>query len=154
MQNFMQKFMFNVPTKVLFGVGQLSGLHKQILPGRKALIVTSDGTSVKKYDYLERLKRELDLVGVAYEVFDETSPNPTKKSVVAGARATKENGCDFVLTLGGGSVMNTGKCIAMMASMPSSMWGCSVSKVDNKNNSNVDAIPMVSILLPHVPLAA
>ena len=42
------------PVKVLFGPGKLNDLHKETLPGRKALIVTSNGTSTKKYGYLGR----------------------------------------------------------------------------------------------------
>ncbi|MCD8074627.1 MAG: hypothetical protein LUF27_06270 [Lachnospiraceae bacterium] len=52
----MSQFIFNNPTRVLFGSGQLGNLHKEQLPGKKALIATTNGTSVKKYGYLERLR--------------------------------------------------------------------------------------------------
>lgn len=42
---------FYMPTKVLFGPGQLGHLHEEQLPGKKALIVSSNGQSVKKYGY-------------------------------------------------------------------------------------------------------
>ncbi|MCD8110376.1 MAG: hypothetical protein LUE14_09820 [Clostridiales bacterium] len=48
----MSRFIFNNPTRVLFGSGQLGNLHKEKLPGKKALIATTSGTSVKKYGYL------------------------------------------------------------------------------------------------------
>lgn len=44
-----------MPTKTLFGPGRLNDLHLQTLPGKKALIVTSQGKSVKKYGYLQRV---------------------------------------------------------------------------------------------------
>lgn len=69
----MYNFNFYMPARVLFGEGKLSELHEQKLPGKKALIVTSNGTSVKKYGYLDDVKHELDLAGVSYEVFDEVA---------------------------------------------------------------------------------
>ncbi|MBQ7705992.1 MAG: hypothetical protein IJT73_11325 [Selenomonadaceae bacterium] len=45
----MYQVQFFMPTKVLFGAGQLNNLHNENLPGKKALIVTSNGTSVKKF---------------------------------------------------------------------------------------------------------
>ena len=57
----MYNFNFYMPTKVLFGPGKLGELHNEALPGKKALIVTTNGTSVKKYGYLASLQKELDL---------------------------------------------------------------------------------------------
>lgn len=48
----MYNFVFHMPAKVLFGPGKLQTLHEETLPGKKALIVTTNGTSVKKYGYL------------------------------------------------------------------------------------------------------
>ena len=64
-------FIFHVPTKVLFGPGQLNHLHEEDLPGKKALIATSAGKSVRRFGYLDRLAKELELAGVEYELFDE-----------------------------------------------------------------------------------
>ena len=55
----MFQFVFNNPVKVLFGPGQLQNLHKEKLPGSKALIATSNGTSVSKYGYLDALEKAL-----------------------------------------------------------------------------------------------
>lgn len=96
----MKDFIFNMPTRVLFGPGQLGTLHEQKLPGKKALIITSNGQSVKKYGYLARTEKELELAGVEYVLFDEIRPNPTRENVMDGAKVVKENGCDFVVALG------------------------------------------------------
>lgn len=64
------------PVKVLFGPGRLNDLHKETLPGRKALIVTSNGTSTRKYGYLARVEKELEAAGVDYVLFDQIRPNP------------------------------------------------------------------------------
>ena len=141
----MKNFVFNMPTRVLFGAGQLEHLHEETLPGRKALIVTSNGQSTKKYGYLARVEKELDLAGVGLALFDEIRPNPTRENVMDGAKAVKDNGCDFVLALGGGSVMDCGKCIALMAANPGDIWDYSLSKEGGKKNAEFDAIPIVAI---------
>ena len=48
----MNSFIFNMPTRVLFGAGQLQNLHNEVLPGKKALLATSNGQSTKKHGYL------------------------------------------------------------------------------------------------------
>ncbi|MBQ6770072.1 MAG: iron-containing alcohol dehydrogenase, partial [Bacteroidales bacterium] len=91
----MYNFQFFMPTKVLFGAGQLKNLHNEVLPGRKALIATSNGSSTKKYGYLAAVEKELELAGVEHVLFDEIRPNPTAENAMDGARKAKENGCDF-----------------------------------------------------------
>ncbi|MBQ7186196.1 MAG: iron-containing alcohol dehydrogenase [Ruminococcus sp.] len=141
----MYNFNFYMPTKVLFGPGKLGELHNEALPGKKALIVTTNGTSVKKYGYLDRLQKELDLAGVEYAVFAEIRPNPTDINVMDGAKAVKDNGCDFVIALGGGSVMDCSKCIALMAANDGDIWDYSLSASGGKKNAQNPAIPIVCI---------
>lgn len=141
----MKDFVFNMPTRVLFGTGQLGHLHEQKLPGKKALIVTSNGQSTKKYGYLARTEKELELAGVEHALFDEVRPNPTRENVMDGAKAVKENGCDFVVALGGGSVMDCAKCIALMVTNPGDIWDYSLSSQGGKKNAEFDAIPIVAI---------
>ena len=81
----MYHFDFYMPAKVLFGAGRLQSLHEEKLPGKKALIATTNGKSVKKYGYLTALEKELDTAGVAYELFDQIRPNPTSDNVMDGA---------------------------------------------------------------------
>ena len=141
----MYYFNFYMPTKVLFGPGKLSELHTEKLPGKKALIVTSNGTSVKKYGYLDRVEKELELADVEYVVFNEIRPNPTDKNVMDGAKIAKENDCDFVLALGGGSVMDCSKCIALMMTNPGDIWDYSLSVSGGKKAAPFDAAPIVCI---------
>lgn len=141
----MNSFIFNMPTRVLFGAGQLQNLHNEVLPGKKALLATSNGQSTKKHGYLAMVEKELDLAGVAHVLFDEIRPNPTKENVIDGARAAKENGCDFVVALGGGSVMDCSKCIALMMTNPGDIWNYSLSSHGGKKNAEFDAAPVVAI---------
>lgn len=141
----MQQFIFNMPTKVLFGFGQLNHLHEQNLPGKKALIITSNGSSTKKYGYLERVINELKLAGVDYALFDEIRPNPTRQNVTEGANKAKAEQCDFVIALGGGSVMDATKCIALMMTNPGEIWDYSLSAQGGKQTAPYDAAPVIAI---------
>ena len=111
-------FQFFAPTKLLFGPGSLAKLGDQTLPGSRALIVTTGGTSVKSNGYLTRVEAELDRAGATYALFDRVEPNPLRATVNAGGAFAREQGCDFVVALGGGSVMDGGKAIATMAANP------------------------------------
>lgn len=115
-------FNMYIPTRVLFGAGQLSNLHAQKMPGRKAMIVISKGKSVKENGYLARTKEQLQLAGVEFVVFDKVEPNPLKSTVMAGAAFARENGCDFIVALGGGSTMDASKAIATMATNDGDCW--------------------------------
>ncbi len=141
----MYNFNFYMPTKVLFGAGRLNDLHNENLPGKKALIATTNGTSVKKYGYLSRLEEQLDKAGVAHILFDEIRPNPTRKNVMDGAKAMRENNCDFIVALGGGSVMDCAKCIALMAVNDGDIWDYSLSGNGGKQTPASPAAPIVCI---------
>lgn len=98
-----------IPTRVMFGAGMLNKLGQQPMPGKKALIIISNGKSTRANGYLSRTEEQLKKAGVGSVVFDGVSPNPTVANVDAGAKAARENGCDFLVALGGGSVMDCAK---------------------------------------------
>mgnify|MGYP004442271605 CR=1 FL=1 len=141
----MYYFDFYMPTKVLFGAGKLQSLHEEKMPGNKALITTTNGTSVKKYGYLAALEKELDLAGISYELFDQIRPNPTSDNVMDGAAMAKQTGCDFVIALGGGSVMDCAKCIALMMTNDGDIWDYSLSVNGGKKQPAHDDAPIVAI---------
>lgn len=141
----MYNFQFFMPTKVLFGAGQLKNLHLEQMPGKKALIVTSNGQSTKKYGYLAAVQQELDQAGVAHVLFDGVRPNPTRKNVMDAARQARENGCDFVVALGGGSVMDAGKCIALMMVNDGDLWDYAFSAKGGHKPFTHPSAPLVAI---------
>lgn len=111
-----------IPTHVMFGAGMLDKLGEQPLPGKKALIVISNGKSTRANGYLARTEEQLAKAGVETVVFDGVAPNPTVANVNAGAEAARKNGCDFIVALGGGSVMDCSKAIAVMATNAGELW--------------------------------
>ena len=64
-------FDFYVPVHILFGRGELNNLHKQPLPGKKALLVISNGKSARANGYLDRTIEQLKKGGADYVLFDK-----------------------------------------------------------------------------------
>ena len=113
---------FNIPTRVMFGAGKLNELHNQQLPGKKALLVISNGKSTRVNGYLDRTVKELEKAGVASVVFDKVQANPLKATAEEGAMFARENNCDFAVALGGGSVIDCTKAICLNATNPGDLW--------------------------------
>ncbi len=118
----MEPFTYFMPTKLFFGAGALDKLGTEPLPGKKALIVISAGTSMRKYGYLQRVQALLEKNGASYEVFDKILANPVKSHVMEGAALARETGCDFVIGLGGGSSIDSAKAMAVMAVNDGDYW--------------------------------
>jgi alcohol dehydrogenase len=134
-----------IPTKILFGKGQLGNLHTQKLPGKKALIVISSGQSVRRNGYLARTEKELEKAGAAYAVFDKILPNPVKSHVMEGAAFAKKEGCDFVVGLGGGSSIDSAKAIAVMAANEGDYWDYVSGGTGKGRAVPNDPLPIVAI---------
>ena len=105
-------YVWNLPTKVLFGAGKVQELCKESMPGKKALLVISNGKSAKKNGSLAAVEQGLTAAGVDYVLFDKIQANPLEQTIMEGVLAARENGCDFVVGLGGGSVLDSATIIS------------------------------------------
>ena len=139
-------YTFHVPTKVLFGPGVLKKLHEEKLPGRKALVVISSGKSVRAGGYLATLESELDSAGVAHVLFDKVQANPLEPTVQEGVEAGRAAGVDFVIGLGGGSVMDAAKAIAAMIPQKGGrVWDYMATGTSEHRPFNAPLLPFVAI---------
>lgn len=144
-------FTFSMPTTALFGAGKLNELHTQInspmgvVHGKKALIVISNGKSTRINGYLDRLEEELDQAGVQYVIFDKVAANPTKPVVEEGGCFARDNGCDFIVALGGGSVMDAAKAIGLMAANGGDLWDYVMFGSGKKQMFQNPSLPIVAI---------
>jgi alcohol dehydrogenase len=138
-------FDYYIPTKILFGAGKLNQLAEEKLPGTKALIVISSGTSMRKHGYLDRLIALLKQQKIESVVYDKILPNPIKDHVMEGAALAKANGCDFVIGLGGGSSIDAAKSIAVMAVNPGDYWDYIGSGSGKGQPVENGALPIVAI---------
>lgn len=138
-------FNMYVPTKILFGAGTLNKLGKQQLPGKKAVIIISNGKSTRTNGYLSRTEEQLAQAGVATSVFDKIQPNPLKETVMEGAAFVKAQGADFIVALGGGSVIDSAKAIAVMAANPGDLWDYIASGTGKGQPIKNKPLPIVAI---------
>lgn len=118
----MESFKTFIPTKLFFGFGEINRLATEYMPGKRALIVISCGTSMKRLGYLNKVETLLAKNGVETVLFDKILPNPVKEHVMEGAQLCREQHCDFVVGLGGGSSIDSAKSIAIMAVNDGDYW--------------------------------
>ncbi len=138
-------FNMYVPTRTLFGAGQLNNLHDQKMPGKKAMIVISNGKSTRSNGYLARTEEQLKLAGVETVVFDRVEANPLRSTVMAGSAFAKENNCDLIVALGGGSCMDAAKAIAVMSTNDGDYWDYIPSGSGNGKTVENKPLPVVAI---------
>ena len=139
-------FTFHVPTKVLFGAGVLKKLHEEKLPGKKALVVISNGKSTRTNGSLAALEAELDAAGVAHVLFDKIQANPLEPTVQEGVEFGRAEGVDFVIGLGGGSVMDAAKAIAaMIPQQGGRVWDYMATGTSEHRPFNAPLLPFVAI---------
>ncbi len=108
------EFSFYVPTRIVMGKDCIRKNAALLAgTGKKTLIVTTPSSA--KNGSLEDLTAALASAGVAFCVNNQTTPNPDLPLVGALGREARENGCDFIVGLGGGSAMDAAKAAAVLA---------------------------------------
>lgn len=85
--------------------------------GFQKAFIASDPDLVK-FNVTKKITDLLDAEGMAYEVYSDIKPNPTIENVKAGVAAYKASGADYMITVGGGSSMDTGKAIGIIINNP------------------------------------
>jgi lactaldehyde reductase len=85
--------------------------------GFKKAFVASDPDLVK-FNVTKKVTDLLDAAGMDYEVYSNIKPNPTIENVQSGVAAYKASGADYMITIGGGSSMDTGKAIGIIINNP------------------------------------
>jgi alcohol dehydrogenase len=106
---------FYMPTVSLLGLGAVKQIGQQakVLGGTKALIVTDAGLA--RIGVADQIKGYLEEAGLSVTVFDGAEPNPTDLNVRDCLKVWQDNGCDLLVTLGGGSSHDCGKGMAIVA---------------------------------------
>jgi alcohol dehydrogenase class IV len=112
---------FIIPPILITGSesSQNVGEESKKLGGKKGLIVTDEVLS--KLGVLEGVKKALTENKIQFAVYDKISTEPTVDYVREGLDVYKENGCDFLLAVGGGSAIDTAKAISVMVTNPGSI---------------------------------
>lgn len=107
--------------------------------GFKKAFIASDPDLVK-FGVTKKVTDLLDEAGMAYEVYSDIKPNPTIENVKSGVAAYKASGADYMITIGGGSSMDTGKAIGIIINNPEFEDVCSLEGVAPTKNRTVFTI--------------
>ncbi|WP_323899469.1 L-threonine dehydrogenase [Aeromonas hydrophila] len=136
----MATFKFYIPAINLMGAGCLQEAAADIkgYGHRKALIVTDK--ILNQIGVVAKVAGLLAEHGIESAVFDETKPNPTMTNVEAGLAMLKANGCDCVISLGGGSPHDCAKGIALVAAN-----GGSIKDYEGVDRSAKPQLPLIAI---------
>ncbi len=140
-------FNLNSPTNLLFGAGSLQQLGSQTMPGKKALLLLSAGKSAKVSGALDKTQEQLEKAGVEYVPRAIIKENPTKDLVMEAAGVAREKGCDFIVALGGGAVLDSSVAVAAMATNSGDLWDYVVGGTGKAQPLANDPLPIVTITL-------
>jgi len=131
---------FYIPCVSLFGPGCAKeiGNKARDLGAKKALIVTDEG--LYKFGVAHTIAEYLSAVGVDSHIFPGAEPNPTDTNVHNGVNAYNENGCDFIVSLGGGSSHDCAKGIGLVTA-----GGGHIRDYEGINKSSVPMTPLIAV---------
>lgn len=136
----MNTFLQYNPTKLYFGKGQMEQLSNEIEHGSKVLVVYGGG-SIKKNGVYDNVMEHLYSVGADVHELSGVEPNPRLTTVRKGVEICKSEGIDFLLAVGGGSVIDCTKAIAIGAKYDGDVWELITQKVPIE-----DALPIGTVL--------
>lgn len=135
----MNNFEFCCPTKVVFGKGSIAKLSELIDKNKKILMIYGGG-SIKKNGVYDQVKKALE--GVKVLEFGGIEPNPTYETCMKAVEVVKKEGIDFLLAVGGGSVLDGTKFIAAAAKYE----GEEPYELASKSIEAKDALPLASVM--------
>jgi len=109
----MNNFIYSIPTTAYFGKGQINILGETIRAhGGSRVLLAYGGGSIKKNGIYDAVIEQFHKAGLAHVELSGIQPNPRIESVEEGIGLYRENGCDFILAVGGGSTLDACKAIA------------------------------------------
>lgn len=123
------KFTFSYPTKVYFG----EGIVKQAFDAElgkvgETIMLAYGGGSIKKNGIYDEMKSLLEQAGKKVVDFPGIMPNPTYAKVQEGAELVRNNNIDFILAVGGGSVIDCCKVVSAQATLEEDIWNFEYEK--------------------------
>ena len=119
----MENFEYYTPTKVVFGKGAETETGKLVkAQGCRKVLVHYGSTSAEKSGLLERIFCSLGEAGIPYVSLGGVVPNPRLSLVYKGIELCRKEGVDFILAVGGGSVIDSAKAIGYGAANEGDVW--------------------------------
>lgn len=134
----MNNFSFHNPTQIVFGEGQISALAN-LIPANARILLTYGGGSIKKNGVYEQVMQAL--AGKTVFEFAGIEPNPHYETLMQAVEVVKANNIDFLLPVGGGSVIDGTKLIAAAVNFAGEPWD-----ILAKNAPFTSALPIGCVL--------
>lgn len=138
----MNSFIYDIPTKVYFGEGQLGNLGAELKRFGRRVLLTYGGGSIKRIGLYDKVMEELRSADLEVYELSGIEPNPRIDSVREGVRMCKEHSIDVLLAVGGGSTIDATKFMAAGACVEHDAWeffGANAKPIER-------ALPIVTIL--------
>jgi len=118
----MENFVFQNPTKIIFGKGTESAVGKELKAHTSKVLLHYGGGSIKKSGLYDRICASLKDAGVAWTELPGAQPNPRLSLVRKGIDICRQEQIDFILAVGGGSVIDSAKAIALGVVDDGDVW--------------------------------
>ncbi|WP_026487295.1 iron-containing alcohol dehydrogenase [Caldanaerobius polysaccharolyticus] len=138
------RFKVNFPVEIFFGEGEADHIGEIAKKYGKTAFAVIDpflkGSAVE-----ERVERKLTEAGVEAVPFYEVVPNPTVELIDKGAEMVRNGNYDMVIAIGGGSSIDTGKAIALLATNEGSCWEYTERLGANVVRPKVKGLPLISV---------
>lgn len=134
-------YSFFLPTRVEYSPGcvkRLAGLLRDTVPGKKVFLVTDAG--LLKSGLTMSIVSNLEKNGYTVKIFDKVQPNPKDVDCDAGGEAIRAFGADIVLALGGGSVIDSAKAIALLHTHEGK-----ITQYEGRGIAKKDVTPIVAV---------
>jgi alcohol dehydrogenase YqhD (iron-dependent ADH family) len=137
----MQNFIFENPTKIIFGKGQIEKTGCEVAKfGKKVLMVYGEG-SIKKGGVYDQVVASLQNADIEIVEFSGVKANPVLSHALDGVAVAREKAVDVVLAVGGGSVIDTAKTIAVGAKTDDNLWD-----YFRRERTINDALPVLTVV--------
>ncbi|TSB48183.1 iron-containing alcohol dehydrogenase [Alkalicoccobacillus porphyridii] len=136
----MDAFTFYNPTKLIYGIDQTNELATQ-LPKNESILLVYGGGSIKKNGLYDRVLSQLEQVNAEVIELAGVEPNPRLTTVRKGIELCKQHNVGFILAVGGGSVIDATKAIAVGAQYDGDIWD-----IITKKETATGALPFGTIL--------
>ncbi|MBC8536706.1 iron-containing alcohol dehydrogenase [Feifania hominis] len=140
-----RNFNYFIPTRVVFGPGCLEQLATIAMPGKKAILVTFADLSMSRLGYVERIVGLLKKQNIDVVVFEKVLTNPLTGTVDEGVALMKQEGCDFIIALGGGSPIDTSKAMSVAAANGGRYWDYVPAGTGGRKPVEKSPLPVVAI---------
>ncbi len=135
----MLNFDFHNPTRILFGQGRIADIGQHV-PAQARVLILVGGASAERSGTLGRARQALD--GRVHDTFSGIEPNPSFETCLQAVQRVREGGFDFLLAVGGGSVIDAAKFIAAAVCFDGDPW-----EILQKRGRNIHAaLPFGTVL--------